>query len=819
MRFAPRSLGIQKKRPHLIEDKQIPSVGVFDKVLTYTLFQGRFTPKIVHLCPNVGRDINSSFSGNFHFGWPFGGFTRDLGSFGEDRPDTGPNPSSEDLPLQTLETASEAIHDVVAAHQATASQDFTTASARADSKADLEDSSHDGVTPIKRGRRHVSYILKPHQILRIPFDGQSVFTNEWDLGAHAYSQETEGPYHTELPTPKEIHQFLRFERVDSNRIIKNKNVILSPNQVLTKELRRNLKRWNELIYENVFGLGEHRDHLPTCLAHILYCILAEQQYNLAYFFVKRIESARATPKAYLPYARHSVSSTSAHHKRGSSSRKEDDDADDVASCASTPSPTTYLNSLEPLNYQRYEIPSPSEQSDDLLFERQTELLNQSQSIKRLKVDSSHSESAPNAPSKTPSTKGTSSSSIDYIPKSPTSSTSPSTNGYLNSPTSPPPRVPPPPPTQENASMDITLTLSLITPLDVQFATSSPSLPIFGHPIPWNLLEKYRDTNLGGGCRDHNSVAAVMVGTLKKRKKRMLQSCKVTDAAVQSRGSITALHPGSTATGECLNSSTYIDYRSSYPNTTAGPNANGSDYTCPTAAANMLRPLQTLPSRHPYSDESSRYVPFFPFPSYVGLPADKAHYIHRLGRIGHKGNEGQGILLLAPLKQFFLSTLKDVPISKAELPLVEPDTKKKAEKALSNMEMKNKEYWPWLGFLSDHRPILFRESNHDYGPIPFRYFNHWTELDGFNKFVIDTWNSASVETNAMRNVMQKFKFLKGKIREWLKIYKSKNGGSGILKEELNRIDADIDKGLVALISLYRRMEAIKSMFFQILDKIQ
>ncbi|GJV12888.1 hypothetical protein Tco_1354429 [Tanacetum coccineum] len=51
----------------------------------------------------------------------------------------------EDLSLQTLETASEAIHDAVAAHQATASHDFTKASARADSKADLEDSSHDGV--------------------------------------------------------------------------------------------------------------------------------------------------------------------------------------------------------------------------------------------------------------------------------------------------------------------------------------------------------------------------------------------------------------------------------------------------------------------------------------------------------------------------------------------------------------------------------------------------------------------------------------------------------------------------------------------------
>ncbi|GKC90492.1 hypothetical protein Tco_1151141, partial [Tanacetum coccineum] len=101
-----------------------------------------------------------------------------------------------------------------------------------------------------------------------------------------------------------------------------------------------------------------------------------------------------------------------------------------------------------------------------------------------------SPSAPNAPSKTPSTKDTSSSSIDYIPKSPTSSTSLSPNGYLNLPTSLLPRVSPPPPTQENPSMDITLILSLITPLDVQFDTPSPSPPIVGHPIPWNLLEAH-----------------------------------------------------------------------------------------------------------------------------------------------------------------------------------------------------------------------------------------------------------------------------------------------------------------------------------------
>ncbi|GJW99690.1 hypothetical protein Tco_0183604 [Tanacetum coccineum] len=111
-----------------------------------------------------------------------------------------------------------------------------------------------------------------------------------------------------------------------------------------------------------------------------------------------------------------------------------------------------------------------------------------------------SPSSPNAPLKTSSTKVTSSSSIDYTPKSPTSSISPSTNDYLNSPTSPSLRVSPPPPTQENASMDITLTLSPITPIDVQFNTPSPSPPIFGHPIPWNLLEAHEDSCL---CCIHN----------------------------------------------------------------------------------------------------------------------------------------------------------------------------------------------------------------------------------------------------------------------------------------------------------------------------
>nr|GEW79337.1 hypothetical protein [Tanacetum cinerariifolium] len=228
--------------------------------------------------------------------------------------------------------------------------------------------------------------------------------------------------------------------------------------------------------------------------------------NGIYDVVERVMHSLALRQARRPRsdrgkARHSISSTSAHHNRGSLSHQEDDNKDDGASRASTPSPTTYLNSLKPLNYQQYKITYPFEQSDDLLFERQTELLNQSQEIHKevrgrfksfkkalrgvfdLTQDDTKtpspkhqlsSPSTPNAPSKTPSTKDNSSSSIDYTPKSPTSSTSPPTNGYFNLPTSLPPRVPPPPATQKNVSIDITLTLSPITPLDVQFDTPSPS---------------------------------------------------------------------------------------------------------------------------------------------------------------------------------------------------------------------------------------------------------------------------------------------------------------------------------------------------------
>ncbi|KAI3956407.1 hypothetical protein MKX01_016820 [Papaver californicum] len=91
---------------------------------------------------------------------------------------------------------------------------------------------------------------------------------------------------------------------------------------------------------------------------------------------------------------------------------------------------------------------------------------------------------------------------------------------------------------------------------------------------------------------------------------------------------------------------------------------------------------------------------------VGLPSDKQQYIHRLGRTGRKGKQGEGILLLAPWEEFFLSNLRDLSLTKASVPLVDADSKKKVEQAVSRIDMKSKEaaYQAWLGYYNGNKTV-------------------------------------------------------------------------------------------------------------------
>ncbi|GJU55846.1 RNA-directed DNA polymerase, eukaryota [Tanacetum coccineum] len=123
------------------------------------------------------------------------------------------------------------------------------------------------------------------------------------------------------------------------------------------------------------------------------------------------------------------------------------------------------------------------------------------------------------------------------------------------------------------------------------------------------------------------------------------------------------------------------------------------------------------------------------------------------------------------------------------------------------------------YLSDHRPILLRESHFDYGPTPFRFFHSWFEMEGFNKLVEDAWNEAPVdESNAMSNMMKKLKYLKQKIRDWNKgNMKSSKNIKAKLKDDLKAVDDIIDNGEGNDEVVKLRMDVLKSI--QDIDKIQ
>ncbi|GJU19724.1 RNA-directed DNA polymerase, eukaryota, reverse transcriptase zinc-binding domain protein [Tanacetum coccineum] len=122
------------------------------------------------------------------------------------------------------------------------------------------------------------------------------------------------------------------------------------------------------------------------------------------------------------------------------------------------------------------------------------------------------------------------------------------------------------------------------------------------------------------------------------------------------------------------------------------------------------------------------------------------------------------------------------------------------------------------YLSDHGPILMRESHFDYSRTPFRFFHYWFELAGFDNFVEQTWNDAQVtDTNDMSKLMKKLKYLKEKIRRWIKDNKdsSKNYKQG-LKDDLVKIDLMLDNEEANSNILTKRIDVLKSL--QDLEKL-
>ncbi|MCH79401.1 cysteine-rich receptor-like protein kinase [Trifolium medium] len=71
-------------------------------------------------------------------------------------------------------------------------------------------------------------------------------------------------------------------------------------------------------------------------------------------------------------------------------------------------------------------------------------------------------------------------------------------------------------------------------------------------------------------------------------------------------------------------------------------------------------------------------------------------------------------------------------------------------------------------VSDHCPLVLKNSNNDWGPKPFRFNNHWLTLKNFKKIVEDGWKEQEV-TGWMGFVLkEKLRGLKVKLKEWNKV---------------------------------------------------
>nr|GEV17137.1 RNA-directed DNA polymerase, eukaryota [Tanacetum cinerariifolium] len=113
------------------------------------------------------------------------------------------------------------------------------------------------------------------------------------------------------------------------------------------------------------------------------------------------------------------------------------------------------------------------------------------------------------------------------------------------------------------------------------------------------------------------------------------------------------------------------------------------------------------------------------------------------------------------------------------------------------------------YLSDHRPIMLRDSSHDYGPIPFRMYHYWFEIDGFEEMISKAWcECLIVEVNPMLYLMYKMKFLKKCIRWWNGKRQSNKCKKKAFKKDLHDLEIVIDQGNATDDILYKRMKIIK-----------
>lgn len=87
---------------------------------------------------------------------------------------------------------------------------------------------------------------------------------------------------------------------------------------------------------------------------------------------------------------------------------------------------------------------------------------------------------------------------------------------------------------------------------------------------------------------------------------------------------------------------------------------------------------------------------------VGLPSEKASYVHRLGRTARAEADGRGILILAQPEKAFLYQIKDVTFQDVAPPVY---NKSDISSVVSRLENKDKVYQAWLGYYKTFMKLM------------------------------------------------------------------------------------------------------------------
>ncbi|GJX81268.1 retrovirus-related pol polyprotein from transposon TNT 1-94 [Tanacetum coccineum] len=338
------------------------------------------------------------------------------------------------------------------------------------------------------------------QILRIAGEGAYVFSDQWSLDELVYGAPSEGPYQTNLPSPGDIISYVRKDREGQvTRIRYQEEIEVQDYQILTREIVSTLKPLEEIIREN-WVTKQARLILPygMLLTRLLEFIIGEnlELQNESYVLYDRVMNplaAQLEQKQERIVAREEVVilllrlSPSINHPHLISMMMMM-----MMMMGMTKEPRVQAL-LPPFVIDEEVTTTPSPTTTSL------------------------SPTPPNAPSKTLSTNQTSSNQdntsssfqpkLQILPPSSNEPTSPQPlNPLLENILDVPPRPLNPQPLQSHPSLDITLSLSPITPLNHIHDTLSPpsspqpQLPIMGHPLFYNYHDYHGSTCI---CCFHN----------------------------------------------------------------------------------------------------------------------------------------------------------------------------------------------------------------------------------------------------------------------------------------------------------------------------